>query len=313
MSAEQSTTSLLTVSICTFNRKAELIRCLDSLLPQARELGVGVLVIDNASTDGTADLFTPCSDYADVRLVREPSIGLSHARNRAISECSTTYLYYLDDDAKVPGGWLDAVVRGIRRWNAEAVGGPYRPYYLSAKPEWFDDRYGSAMLDRLEGPIRNDQQLSGGNLGFRLEVLQRIGGFPDFLGMKGTAMGVGEETYVLNRIREVYSAARLVFLPETCILHLVPEAKYHLRYWVARSWRQGSSARRIDGASTLGVPALLRGFLSCGWLGIWMITVAPFRHRTWREAFFIRGLPCVHFLGYLGALCRRVPHSPNRA
>src|SRR5450830_79752 len=46
-------TRLLTVCIPTRNRREVLEECLESVLPQANALGVGVCVSDNCSSDGT--------------------------------------------------------------------------------------------------------------------------------------------------------------------------------------------------------------------------------------------------------------------
>lgn len=93
----------LTILVCTHNR-ADLLRgALESLelqsLPRDR---FEVLVVDNASTDGTPGVVAECAarGRVDLRSVREEELGLDAARNRGIREAAGTFVAFLDDDAR---------------------------------------------------------------------------------------------------------------------------------------------------------------------------------------------------------------------
>ena len=86
-----STTSTLVV---TWNSRDFLARCLESL-PKGSE----IIVVDNASTDGSADFVA--ETFPDVRLIRlERNIGFGSAVNRAAAEATGTYLLLLNPDAE---------------------------------------------------------------------------------------------------------------------------------------------------------------------------------------------------------------------
>lgn len=85
-----------TVVISTKNRKEELRRALDSATAQT--LPVDILVIDDGSTDGTAEFVQKA--YPGVRVVRsERSLGLVVQRNRAAEIVCSAIIFSLDDDA----------------------------------------------------------------------------------------------------------------------------------------------------------------------------------------------------------------------
>jgi N-acetylglucosaminyl-diphospho-decaprenol L-rhamnosyltransferase len=86
-----STVSTLVVS---WNNRDFLGRCLESL-PKGTE----VIVVDNASTDGSADFVA--ETFPDVRLIRvDHNIGFGAGINRAAAEATGTYLLLLNPDAE---------------------------------------------------------------------------------------------------------------------------------------------------------------------------------------------------------------------
>lgn len=98
------------IIIAAYNRRDDLAACLaslpwDSLCAQHIE----VLVVDDGSTDGTADMVLerfPC-----VRLLRnDANTGASHARNQGAAATQTPLLVYIDSDVEVDKAWLPALI-----------------------------------------------------------------------------------------------------------------------------------------------------------------------------------------------------------
>lgn len=66
--------------ICTHNRDQYLAAAIDSLLAQTLH-DIEVIVVDNASTDTTAEVVQMRLSDPRLRYVYEPTLGLSIARN----------------------------------------------------------------------------------------------------------------------------------------------------------------------------------------------------------------------------------------
>lgn len=101
----------LSVVIATYNRKDSLRQAIES--SQGR--GVEVVVVDDGSTDGTAEMVR--QEYPWVRLISLPQrFGQSYARNVGIREAAGQYIKFLDDDDTHLPGWqaalLDAIEQG---------------------------------------------------------------------------------------------------------------------------------------------------------------------------------------------------------
>ncbi|MGQ0765615.1 MAG: glycosyltransferase [Gemmatimonadota bacterium] len=132
---------VLTVAVCTRDRRALLGRCLDALcaLDVPSGLQWEVLVVDNASTDGSRQLALGYGARLPVRVVVEERPGVSSARNRAVGEARGEFILWLDDDALVSPGWLGAYAAAIAaRPNDAIMGGPIDLEFTEGLPIWFE-------------------------------------------------------------------------------------------------------------------------------------------------------------------------------
>ena len=78
-----------------------------------------VLLIDDASTDGTADVV---AKYPFVKLLRnETNRGVSYARNRGVEEAKGKYLHFLDVDDEVSSNFYEEMVRYAEEAGAEVT------------------------------------------------------------------------------------------------------------------------------------------------------------------------------------------------
>jgi glycosyltransferase involved in cell wall biosynthesis len=87
----------VTVVIPTRNRSGHLAQTLDAVLGQG-DVGLEVVVVDEASTDGTADAVRGRGDDR-IRVVRnETPLGASGARNAGLATVDTEWVAFCDDD-----------------------------------------------------------------------------------------------------------------------------------------------------------------------------------------------------------------------
>jgi glycosyltransferase involved in cell wall biosynthesis len=91
-------TPLVTVIVPTFNRRTTIITALESALRQDFP-SFEVIIVDDASTDGTADFLRSQSYSVPVCVVQQSeNRGPAAARNLAISRASGKYIAFLDSD-----------------------------------------------------------------------------------------------------------------------------------------------------------------------------------------------------------------------
>lgn len=85
---------MLTIIVVSFNSAKTLMTCQSELLASGR---FPVIVVDNASTDGSADTLAVC--FPQVQVMRmERNLGYGCAANRALAEVDTPYAFLLNPD-----------------------------------------------------------------------------------------------------------------------------------------------------------------------------------------------------------------------
>jgi len=112
----------LSVIIVSYNAREDLERCLASLRENGASVHHEVLVVDNGSTDGSAEAARQSSD---VRLIETgTNLGFAAANNQGIRSSAGELLLLLNNDTIVPRGALDRLVAVIRARPDVAVVGP---------------------------------------------------------------------------------------------------------------------------------------------------------------------------------------------
>jgi len=131
--------SSFTVAVCAYNAVGRLHRALDALSLVRYEGDWEILVVDNASTDGTAAFAQKWRVLLPaMRVICEPAAGVAQARVRAIREARCDWIVWVDDDNLLPPDYLevaDAIVAG--RNDIGIVAGDARLFELAAPPAWF--------------------------------------------------------------------------------------------------------------------------------------------------------------------------------
>ncbi len=268
---------LVSVVVSSYNRAELLPGLLDSLLAQdADREGYEVLVVDNGSSDTTAAVVREyCRKSAQVHYLYEPLPGLSRARNRGWREANGAYVAFVDDDCKVPPGWIARALRIIDSPAPPAFGGPYYAFYNTPKPRWYLDAYGSHCKTATPRPLEASEYLNGANMFVRRDLLGVTGGFDPALGMVAAAIGYGEETELLQRLRAHDPGMVAYYHPALFVYHLVRPQKMTWRWLVRDRFMHGStgydvqpSARlqaagpvRLAGAALLRIARIALGIL----------------------------------------------------
>ncbi len=100
-----------------------LRRCLQSIAASDTGFGVEVIVVDNVSADGTAEMVE--RDFSAVRLVRSPrNGGYAYGNNIGLSFASGDYWLLLNPDTELPPQALQAMVDLMDRMPQLGAAGP---------------------------------------------------------------------------------------------------------------------------------------------------------------------------------------------
>jgi GT2 family glycosyltransferase len=112
----------LSIIIVSFNARADLARCLASLHDSPPRVPHEIVVVDNASTDGSADA---ARQWAGVRVIETgTNLGFSRGTNAGIRASAGEYLLLLNSDTLVPEGAIDRLVDELERDPEVAVVAP---------------------------------------------------------------------------------------------------------------------------------------------------------------------------------------------
>ena len=149
----------VTVVFVVYNRRDELRTSLGKMLAESDYEGdVEVIVVDNASSDGSADMVR--EEFPSVRLiVRDENIGAS-AWNEGFAIAKGEWVLILDDDAYLPADGLTRALAAADEHGADQVS---FKVISTADPDYvFSDKYrtglftfwGCACLIRTEALLR---------------------------------------------------------------------------------------------------------------------------------------------------------------
>lgn len=112
----------LSIIVVSYNARADLERCLASLAAGAQTTRCEVIVVDNASTDGSAAL---ARTFPNVQVIASPeNRGFAAANNTGIRASSGRALLLLNSDTIVPPGAIDRLMGELSANPQATVVGP---------------------------------------------------------------------------------------------------------------------------------------------------------------------------------------------
>jgi GT2 family glycosyltransferase len=92
------------VTVVTYNSERYIRRCLETLFEQ-REVGLDVVVVDNASTDGTRAILREFKGRIR-KICPDRNLGFAEAQNRAIRATTAPWVLTLNPDVLVRPGFI---------------------------------------------------------------------------------------------------------------------------------------------------------------------------------------------------------------
>jgi glycosyltransferase involved in cell wall biosynthesis len=190
----------LSFVVPAYNEEAYLPACLESILAQTRELGdaVEIIVVNNASTDGTREV---ALGFPGIRLVDEPRKGLTFARQAGFAASSGELIANVDSDSRLTEGWVATVLRNFATDSKlVSLSGPFIFYDLSPQQMasvrvFYAIAFLVYAINRYV--LRAGSMVQGGNFVLRREALEKIGGFDTSIAF------YGEDTDIARRMNQI--------------------------------------------------------------------------------------------------------------
>ncbi len=113
----------LSISIVNTNNRDVVRDCLHSIGEATHRIRYEILVVDNASTDGSAAMIQ--AEFPEVVLLRnEHKLGFSTNHNKALAQAKGRYVLILNDDVIVLDGALDQLVEFMDNHPEAGATGP---------------------------------------------------------------------------------------------------------------------------------------------------------------------------------------------
>lgn len=107
---------LVSIVIPVFNNLALTQRCLNSLAATGAKIPHEIIVVDNASTDGTAAFLKAEAAQGRLRVATQAqNEGFARGCNRGAREASGAILLFLNNDTQVTPGWLEPLVKALQQ------------------------------------------------------------------------------------------------------------------------------------------------------------------------------------------------------
>lgn len=168
---------LVSVVIPAYNEEKYLARCLRALKRQHFDSGrVEIIVVDSASTDGTAAL----AQEHGVRLIqagpRGPGRGVAYARQRGLEGARAPIVFFTDADTILPPNWISSLYQPFQDPEVVGVFGPYA-FYDGSLLERLWGRYATFLNLAFFYYVLRRPHFAGQNFAVRRAMAMAIGGF----------------------------------------------------------------------------------------------------------------------------------------
>ena len=242
------------VILRTHNRAALLEAAVESFVAADRTgIAVRLLVVDNRSSDGTADLLARLAKRYEglVFALREQRPGGQHALNAGLAAAFAPVVAFFDDDERVAPDWLQVIAREMADPATDYIAGPALPLWDEPAPEWLPDGFGGVLGIIDSGPVRAvygpgfEGMLTQGNCALRRAIFGETGPYP-------ADLATGEDRWLYEWLQA--HGKRGFYCPDLKIHHVMQRERVNQAYfrgWAAREGRDRAVCDRLAGAPSV--------------------------------------------------------------
>lgn len=216
----------VTISIVSFNSGEYLLECLFSIKKIIKEVNIKVIVVDNASMDGSIE--TAKKEFPEFEyIINEENLGFSKANNIALKKATSEYLLILNPDSKLEKGTLNFMLEFMEK-NPTVGAASCKVEKKDGSIDWASHRgfptpvasilyygFGNDVLYHLTNRelerTHEVDSIVGAFFLTRKSVLEKVGYFDEKFFM------YGEDLDLCLRIKK--AGYKVMYVPEVKILH----------------------------------------------------------------------------------------------
>ena len=192
----------LSVVVLSYNRKEELLKNLPVLCAASRETGFDLVVVDNASSDGSREVLEELAQmYPALRvLLNEENLGVGKGRNTGLKTVNSEFVICIDDDTSISSSDIWQVPE-LFKAHPEAGILSFRVRH-ALTGQW-QNNHGNVSFD-----VAN---FHGAGHAFRCELLRRVGYLDENCTFGGEELDMS--------IRAFAAGYRTIYVPEILVDH----------------------------------------------------------------------------------------------
>jgi glycosyltransferase involved in cell wall biosynthesis len=216
----------VSIIIPTFNGASRIGNCLDALLKQTGGREAEILVVNDGSTDNTAQVV---DQYSGVRLITQSNAGPAAARNRGVLDARGTIVLFTDDDCVPIPDWLGAMLEPFNDPELVGAKGVYRTRQKSLVARFvqaeYEDRY------RLMRRLPTIDFIDTYSAAFRRDRFLEMTGYDTSF-----PVACAEDIELSYRISA--RGGKMKFIPTAIVYHTHPDTlshylkkKYKFAFW----------------------------------------------------------------------------------
>ncbi|MDD5518397.1 MAG: glycosyltransferase [Candidatus Omnitrophota bacterium] len=226
---------MISVIIITYNRKLLLEKTVDSILTQNAGEKFEIVIVDNGSSDGTAEYVR--KKYPEkVKLIRNKNrISLSACKELGVSTAGGEITAFIDDDCVASENWLKNIKKALPDY--DFLAGPVLALADTRFPWWWKN-----SLDWLIGinpkPDKKFPPL-GSNIAFKKSVFNASG-----LKDNNLLLPYAEDRI---RIAKLLNAGFSMCINQGMIVyHYIPLKRLEIAYLIKRSYNEGLASSVLE-------------------------------------------------------------------
>jgi GT2 family glycosyltransferase len=246
------------IVIPTRTRLSYLEVALASIAPQAAACGVEIVVVDDAGASPEARELA--ARFGARYQPHSGPLGLNVARNTGVTHSTGALVVFVDDDVRVSGGWLAALLEAARSHpDVDVFAGPIKAVLDGPAPRSCGRERAPITTLELGSRDTEARYAWGANMAIRRSALARVGAFDESLEHGG------DEQEWQDRLRALAASsgghARVLYVANAPVEHRRCGRDARLRSLARAQYLRGRAARRFD-ARERRAPSLPRELLT---------------------------------------------------